>query len=393
MIENASVDLVFCDLPYGETSCKWDSKIDLEAFWIEINRITKPTTPIFFTTTTRYGAELIASNPKNFRYDLVWVKSASCGFLNAKKMPMRKHEMIYVFYRKLPYYDLSSHKHKFLGHINVINPNCYNKLEPYEHIKYEPPLPVSVLKEAQCYGKDSHNYEYTGKAREANVYEPPLPNSVIRDTTDYTNNSELYGIIDRPDFMRKNGESVYDPPLPTSVITTKLRDNVTGLYGDETKKIRIYENGKLQNTTIYDPPLPVSVVKLEDLCIYDVNANCYGGGKEGRIKITKNKEDHSIKYEPPLPNSVLEIQSQKGKHSTQKPVELMKWILKYYSKENDVVLDPAMGSGSMGVACKEMNRKFIGIEKNEDIFKYAVERIHNTAKTVSHTVDIGGNIL
>jgi DNA modification methylase len=309
MIENASVDLVFCDLPYGETSCKWDSKIDLEAFWIEINRITKPTTPIFFTTTTRYGAELIASNPKNFRYDLVWVKSASCGFLNAKKMPMRKHEMIYVFYRKLPYYDLSSHKHKFLGHINIINPNCYNKLEPYEHIKYEPPLPVSVLKEAQCYGKDSHIYEYTGKAREANVYEPPLPVSIIRDTTDYTNNSELYGIIDRPDFMRKNGESV---------------------------------------------------------------------------------------YEPPLPNSILEIQSQKGKHSTQKPVELMKWILKYYSKEGDTVLDPTIGSGSMGVACKEMNRKFIGIEKNEDIFKYAVDRIHNTAKTVSHTeevVDIAGNVL
>ena len=351
MIENASVDLVFCDLPYGETSCKWDSKIDLEAFWIEINRITKPTTPIFFTTTTRYGAELIASNPKNFRYDLVWVKSASCGFLNAKKMPMRKHEMIYVFYRKLPYYDLSSHKHKFLGHINIINPNCYNKLEPYEHIKYEPPLPVSVLKEAQCYGKDSHNYEYTGKAREANVYEPPLPNSIIRDTTNYTNNSELYGIIDRPDFMRKNGESVYEPPLP------------------------------------------VSVVKLEDLCIYDVNANCYGGGKEGRIKITKNKEDHSIKYDPPLPNSVLEIQSQKGKHSTQKPVELMKWILKYYSKEGDTVLDPTMGSGSCGVACKEMNRKFIGIEKNEDIFKYAVERIHNIIYPIKEVVDIGGNVI
>lgn len=330
-LEDACVDLVFCDLPYGETSCKWDSKIDLEAFWVEINRITKPTTPIFFTTTAKYGAELIASNPKNFRYDLVWVKSASCGFLNAKKMPMRKHELIYVFYKRLPYYNLSSHIHKF-------------KID-YKKIPKEE-------QEPKCYGVDTHNYEYTGKAREANVYDPPLPNSVIRNTTNYTNNSELYGKIDRPDFMRKNNESVYDPPLPNSI------------------------------------------VKLEDLCIYDVNANCYGGGKEGRIKITKNKEDHSIKYEPPLPNSILEIKSEKGKHSTQKPVELMKWILKYYSRENDVVLDPTMGSGSMGVACKLMNRKFIGIEKNKDIYKYAVKRIEaETTTTLKDIVDIAGNIL
>jgi site-specific DNA-methyltransferase (adenine-specific) len=291
-LEDASIDLVFCDLPYGETSCKWDSKIDLGAFWVEINRITKPTTPIFFTTTTKYGAELIASNPKNFRYDLVWVKSASCGFLNAKKMPMRKHEMVYVFYKKLPYYNLTSHIHKF-------------KLD-YKKIPKEE-------QELKVYGEECYNSEYTGKAREGCVYEPPLPNSIV---------------------------------------------------------------------------------KLEDLCKYDIALNCYGGGKEDRIKISKNKEDHSIKYEPPLPNSVLEIQSQKGKHNTQKPVALCEWILKYYSKENDVVLDPTMGSGSMGVACKLMNRKFIGIEKNKDIYKYAVKRIdavcepHTQLRSIT---DIAGN--
>ena len=53
----------------------------------------------------------------------------------------------------------------------------------------------------------------------------------------------------------------------------------------------------------------------------------------------------------------------------------MSWILKYYSKEGDVVLDPTMGSGSMGVACKEMNRDFIGIEKDEEIYSVAVNRI------------------
>jgi DNA modification methylase len=111
---NNSIDLLFCDLPYGQTSCKWDSLIDLELFWKEVNRICKDTTPMFFTCSTKFGVSLINSNPKNFRYDLVWVKSAPCGFLNAKKMPMKKHEMIYVFYKKLPLYDLSSHKNKFL---------------------------------------------------------------------------------------------------------------------------------------------------------------------------------------------------------------------------------------------------------------------------------------
>ena len=81
-------------------------------------------------------------------------------------------------------------------------------------------------------------------------------------------------------------------------------------------------------------------------------------------------------YEPPLPNSVLEIKSVRGNHSTEKPVALMKWILKYFSKENDVIIDCCMGSGSMGVACKEMNRDFIGIELNPEIYEIACERIY-----------------
>ena len=115
-VPDQSIDLIFCDLPYGQTSCKWDSKIDLDKLWIEFMRVKKLNTPLFFTTTTKFGVELINSSPKKcpFRYDIVWVKSAPAGFLSAKKMPMRKHEMVYVFYEKLPFYDLSSHQHKFV---------------------------------------------------------------------------------------------------------------------------------------------------------------------------------------------------------------------------------------------------------------------------------------
>ena len=70
-------------------------------------------------------------------------------------------------------------------------------------------------------------------------------------------------------------------------------------------------------------------------------------------------------YDPPLPTSILQFKSEKGKHRTQKPTTMMEWILKYYSKEGDTILDPTMGSGTMGVACKSMNREFIGIEMDE----------------------------
>ena len=232
-LKDNSVDLLFCDLPYGQTSCKWDSLIDLDIFWKQVNRVCKIDCPMFFTCSTKFGVSLINSNPKNFRYDLVWVKSAPCGFLNAKKMPMKKHEMVYVFYRKLPMYDLSGHQHKFL----------------------------------RC---------------------------------------------------EKNGQG-------RSQISREMKAGVNNLYGD------------------------------------------MKGGTIGNI--------HGTNYDPPLPHSLLEIKSEKGKHATQKPTELIKWCLKYYSKEGDTVLDPTMGSGSTGVACKEMNRNFIGIELDEKIYSVAEKRL------------------
>jgi len=332
-----TIDLLFCDLPYGQTSCKWDTTINLETFWKEINRICKPTCPMFFTTTTRFGVDLINSNPKNFRYDLVWVKSASAGFLNAKKMPMRKHEMIYVFYRKLPLYDLSSHSHKFTGHKRVDCSNgCYSNCEPIEDKKYDPPLLVSVIKE--------DGFEYKAS----------------------TNDGLTLGKVKVKQYKgRKDGEPAYDPPLPNSVIKT------SELYGcNNNIDIKERKNGESR----FDPPLPVSVIK-EDGFEYKVSANEIVYRQNLPLKQYEGKDRQGPVFDPPLPNSILEVKSQKGKHSTQKPVDLMKWILKYYSKEGDNVLDPTMGSGSTGIACKELKRNFIGIEKNEKIYKDAIERL------------------
>jgi len=97
LIENKTIDLIILDLPYGQTACKWDNKIDLEKLWIELKRISKDNTQYIFFTTTKFGVDLINSNPKWFRYDLIWEKFKAVGFLSAKKMPLRNFEMIYVF--------------------------------------------------------------------------------------------------------------------------------------------------------------------------------------------------------------------------------------------------------------------------------------------------------
>lgn len=248
-MEKDSIDMLFCDLPYAQTSAHWDIAIDMVEFWKQVNRICKPEAAMIFTCTTKFGVSLINSNPKNFRYDMVWIKSAACGHLNARRLPMRKHEMIYVFYRKCP---------KIYGQNIAI------------HHTRELKHTTEKDRGGTCYGTSG-----PAKVSEVSSYEPPLPNSIIQE----------HGCYKRP------------------------------------------------------------------------------------------AVETSSAYTPPIPNSILEIKSEKGKHATQKPVDLIKWFLKYYTNENDVVLDPTAGSGSTGVACAEMNRKFIGIEKDLNIYNSAVERL------------------
>ena len=347
-LDDKSVDFIFCDLPYGQTSCKWDIIVPWQPFWEEIMRIKKLNTPVFFTTTTKFGVQLINSAPKKmpFRWDLVWVKSAPAGFLSAKKMPMRKHEMVYAFYEKLPMYDLSSHKHKFSKKATArqngptyggggSNPDA-------EVIKtcYEPSLPTSVVKEPE------HKW--------------------VKGATD------IYGGAPTEDSKECGGhQQRYDPPLPTSIVKEINNDNM--YRGGKGKPLYDLDKRNGKGGGHYEPPLPVSVVK--DQAPEGTMPNSIYG--EGLPKTDKGTDAHSAQYDPQLPNSILEVKSTRGKHSTEKPVALMEWLLKYFSKEGDVVLDPTMGSGSTGVACKNMNRNFIGIEMNDEIYEVAVNRIEN----------------
>ena len=100
-IERNLIDLVIVDLPFGQTDNNWDVKIDLNKMWTHLKRIGKSQTTYIFFCSTQFGNDLINSNPDWFSYDLVYEKSNIVGFLHSNHMPLRTHEMIYVFIKKI----------------------------------------------------------------------------------------------------------------------------------------------------------------------------------------------------------------------------------------------------------------------------------------------------
>ena len=374
-----SVDIFISDLPYSSknfgrcVACKWDNTIDLDKLWSEFKRIRKSkNTPFFFFCNVKHGYDLISSNKKGYRYPLIWIKSGATGFLCAKKMPLKKSEFIYVFYDKLPFYDLSSHKHKFIKSKNgMIGKDnlCYRKgIKQVQNKKYTPPLPSNVIDRGDGIIKgdnvysDKPLYRSNGQVQ----YDPPLPNNVIDRGDGIIKGDNVYS--DKP--LYRSPAGLYDPKLPTNIIEEKTEmckyENNVYMTKGRKKPIKISKK-KMDHSIKYDPKLPTNIIEEKQKDIYGMN----------RVEYDKRpKNQRGSQYEPQLPNNVLRIKSQRGKHSTQKPVDIYKWILKYYSKKDWVCLDVTMGSGSCGVACKEMDRKFWGIEKDNKIFKIAQDRIN-----------------
>ncbi len=100
-----SVDFFLQDTPFGVTQNEWDKVPDFKKLWPEWLRVGKENTCYLFFATQPFACDLINSNRGMFRYDLIWYKSLASGFLNAKKMPLRNHESIIIFYKKLPKYN------------------------------------------------------------------------------------------------------------------------------------------------------------------------------------------------------------------------------------------------------------------------------------------------
>jgi site-specific DNA-methyltransferase (adenine-specific) len=104
-LPDRSIDMILCDLPYGTTQNKWDVIIPFDKLWEQYNRIIKDNGAIVMTASQPFTTDLIMSNRKMFRYEWIWEKTKSTGYLNARKMPMKTHENIVVFYKKTCTYN------------------------------------------------------------------------------------------------------------------------------------------------------------------------------------------------------------------------------------------------------------------------------------------------
>jgi DNA modification methylase len=223
LIDDNSIDMVLCDLPYGVTKNKWDSVIDLDKLWSEYERVIKANGAIVLFGQDKFSAKLKLSNARLHRYNLIWEKTTPTGHLNAKKMPLRSHEDLLVFYKQLPTYN----PQKTTGHERKVS------------------------------------------------------------TADHKRNSKK-----------------------------------TSNYGEH-------------GLTTYDS---------------------------------------TERY----PKSVLKFATDKQKvalHPTQKPLALMEYLIATYSNEGETILDNCAGSGTTGLAAKNLKRNYIMIENDEINYNFCIERV------------------
>ncbi|EKT4469780.1 site-specific DNA-methyltransferase [Pseudomonas putida] len=128
-IPDASVDMVLADLPYGTTQCAWDVVIPFAPLWEQYLRIAKPEAAIVLCAAQPFSSLVVASNPRDYRYEWIWEKGNATGFLNAKKQPLRAHESAQVFYRRQPVYNpqMTSGHERRTAKRKTVNSECYGK--------------------------------------------------------------------------------------------------------------------------------------------------------------------------------------------------------------------------------------------------------------------------
>lgn len=139
-LPDKSIDAIITDPPYGTTACKWDSVIPFDLMWKQINRIIKPNGAVVLFGAEPFSSALRMSNIKNFKYDWIWEKTQATGHLNAKKQPLRSHEVISVFYSNQCTYNpqkTSGHKPMNSG---VRKLSVQNKTEVYGKSTQELPF-------------------------------------------------------------------------------------------------------------------------------------------------------------------------------------------------------------------------------------------------------------
>lgn len=300
---NKNVNLFILDLPYGQTDNNWDVKIDLKKMWELIKRIQSVKCIIIFFCTTKFGYEIINSNSKGFRYDLVWDKpSHSVGFLNAKVMPLRSHEMVYIFQNlkaEVIPTEIKDYLNKLKEFINLSYSKIYKKCGKC----------ITIFKTCSRSIGSEENYNLLIKHCNIDKCKDYIPFKKLKEIFDSYNCSNF----------------TYNPQMTKGTPYSKRIKNESQCSNYNMKNKKFYHIENLG--TRY----PKSILK-------------YGRDK-------------------------------KSYHTTQKPQELLEYLIKTYSNKGDIICDFTMGVGSTGVACKKLGRYFIGIEKEKKFFDIAKKRI------------------
>ena len=160
ILPDNSVDMVLTDPPYGTTCNKWDTVVDVDAFWKEIKRVTKKNSAILIFTQMPFTATVVMSNPKMFRYEWICEKANATGFLNARRMPMKCHENVLVFYGKLPvYHPIMEHGKPYRRGLEDKNSSNYNAVRRlHSGTPTDTRFPRDVLKVSwrSAFGKTLH---------------------------------------------------------------------------------------------------------------------------------------------------------------------------------------------------------------------------------------------
>lgn len=150
-IKDKSIDLIVCDLPYGTTRCKWDTPLNLDKLWEEYERVIKDNGAILLFAQSPFDKVLGCSNLKLYKYEWIWEKTTSTGYLNSHKAPLKAHENILVFYKKQPTFN----PQKIPGHVRVsinnhlkrkrVNSAVYNNVSELPSYNSSERFPNSIL--------------------------------------------------------------------------------------------------------------------------------------------------------------------------------------------------------------------------------------------------------
>lgn len=334
-----SVDMILTDLPYNLTSCKWDKDaIDLQEMWTQFHRILKPCCSAVLFASGKFTYKLIASNLEQYKYKWIWVKNAPTMFAHAKNAPMRKFEEILVFSD---------------GSIN--HPSCTTR-----RMKYNPQGVVPCFAVKNNSDKDKPSQIGGGK---------------LRPRGDFLANGELKTSHLRSPFVCRNtnrADSIIGD-RPSRAYGTTYVQTATGYPSDVLEFDELPDSKFIHNTD------KISDVSLQGGKLKG-NWERHGSLKAFGNVVGKRPShvDYYVQEQTGYPSGVLNFKTPHNVtrfHPTQKPTDLLEFLIKTYTDEGETVLDATMGSGSTGVACMNTGRGFIGFELDKKFYDIACERI------------------